>query len=87
MPLEYNLLGLSIREEDAAAVAAGRRDGVRGYPCPPFWQYARKWNNDAILGVDAHDPEALADEGLWHRGRRQLEDWGYTIIDHLNMEG
>ena len=81
MPLEYNLLGLSIREEDAAE---GRR--CRGYPSPAFWRYARKWENDAILGVDAHEPEALTDEGLWNLGRRQLEDMGYTVIDHLEME-
>ena len=87
IPLEYNLLGLSLREEDAAEVAAGRRDGVRGYPSLAFWQYARKWGNDAILGVDAHEPEALTNEGLWNRGRQQLEDMGYTVIEHLDMEG
>ena len=86
IPLEYNLLGLSLREEEAAEAAAGQRDGARGYPCPPFWQYARKWGNNAILGVDAHEPEALTDAGLWSRGRQQLEAMGYTIIDHLDME-
>lgn len=86
MPLEYNLLGLSLREEDAEKVASGQRRGLRGYPCPAFWQYARRWNNDAIIGVDAHDPKALTDVGLWNRGRQQLLDMGYTVIDHLEME-
>ena len=79
MPLECNLLGLSIRERDNAL------DGRwRGYPCPAFWQYARKWGNDAILGVDAHEPEALTNEALWLRGRQTLDAMGYHVIDHLN---
>lgn len=86
MPLEYNLLGLSLREEDAEKVASGQRRGLRGYPCPAFWRYARKWGGDAILGVDAHDPKALTNVGLWNRGRQQLLDMGYTVIDHLEME-
>ena len=47
MPIEYNLLGLNSQMEGH----------TRGYPSAPFWEYARKWHNDVILGVDAHDPE------------------------------
>ena len=81
MPLEYNLAGLANRER---AEAEGRP--CRDYPCPAFWQYARKWGNTAIIGVDAHDPQALTDVPLWKRAERQLIDMGYTVIDHLEME-
>ena len=82
MPIEYNLAGLSSREEDEAE---GRPS--RGYPCPAFWLYARKWGNRAIIGVDAHDPPSLTDTAMWQRAARQLTDMGYTIMDHLDMEG
>ena len=86
MPIEYNLAGLSGRERDYGAAAAKQYGGRRGYPCPAFWQYARKWDNNAIIGVDAHDPGDLTDTALWERARRQLTDMGYTIIEHLEME-
>lgn len=87
MPIEYNLAGLSGRERDYSREAASQYGGVRGYPCPAFWQYARKWDNLAIIGVDAHDPPSLTDTALWQRAARQLTDMGYTIMDHLDMEG
>lgn len=81
MPIEYNLAGLSNRER---AMAKGRP--CHDYPCPAFWQYARKWDNVAIIGVDAHEPDALADVPLWTRGKQALTDLGYTVIDHIDME-
>ncbi|MCH5286427.1 MAG: histidinol-phosphatase [Christensenellaceae bacterium] len=87
MPIEYNLAGLVGRERDYSPDAAGQYGGRRGYPSPAFWQYARKWNNDAIIGVDAHEPGSLADVPLWERAKRDLTDMGYHLIDHLNMEG
>lgn len=77
MPLEYNLLGL----EDLLA------GGKRGYPSAAFWQYARKWDMDAILGVDAHGPWNLSDQVVWARGEQNLKEMGYHLIDHLDMEG
>ena len=77
MPLEYNLLGL-----------VGRLAGdKRGYPCPAFWQYARKWDNDVLLGVDAHGPWDLKDHVVWDRGTQDVLGMGYHLIDHLDMEG
>lgn len=87
IPLEYNLLGLACREEDHATALDRGKDCWRGYPCPAFWRYISRWRNDAILGVDAHEPEALCDLALWERGKRELMDMGYHPIDHLNMEG
>ena len=76
MPLEYNLLGLVDR-------LAGEK---RGYPCPAFWEYARKWDVPAIVGVDAHAPWELTDQVVWNRGQQELQGMGYQILDHLNME-
>lgn len=77
MPLEYNLLGLAVDRLTG---------GTRGYPCPLFWQRARKWDNDVILGVDAHDPESLTDEALWNRGRQDVLGMGFRLMDNLMME-
>lgn len=71
LPLEYNLEGLRciIREK------------TRGYPSRPFWEYARKWNNPVILGVDAHSPDALSDHELWQKGQQDVRKLGYTFLD------
>lgn len=82
MPLEYNLAGLWWRQQDEQRPE--RRP--RGYPSPACWQYARKWDNDVILGVDAHEPQNLTDLPLWERGRREVLDMGFRLIDHLDME-
>lgn len=77
MPLEYNLQGLIDR-------LAG---DDQGYPCPPFWEYIRKWDNPVILGVDAHGPWDLGDQIVWERGKRDVLERGYQLIDHLDLEG
>ena len=76
MPLEYNLLGLRDR-------LAGDK---RGYPCPAFWDYARKWSNTVILGVDAHAPWDLSDQVVWERGKRDVLGLGYQLTEQLSME-
>lgn len=76
MPLEYNLLGLD-----------GQLKGFsRGYPAKPFWDYARKYDNTVILGVDAHEPGNLSDLPLWEKGRENVLARGYRLVDHLNLE-
>ena len=77
IPLEYNLLGLVRR------IARGDQGG---YPCPPFWEYARKWHVPAIIGVDAHAPQELNNPDIWNRAQKTLTDLGYEIIDHLDLE-
>ena len=72
MPIEYNLLGLDYMMKGKG----------RGYPSAPFWQYVRHWNNDVILGVDAHDPAMLADTALWERGRQDILSMGYHFVEH-----
>ena len=46
IPLEINILGLKTG---------------RNYPDKRFWQIAAEEGNDVVLGVDAHEPLALAD--------------------------
>ena len=64
MPVEVNLLGLDLH----------RHGKERGYPAEPFWQQAAQYGNDVVLGVDAHDPAALADRTLWEDGIAYLEE-------------
>lgn len=75
MPIEYNLLGLDYLLHGHS----------RGYPCAPFWEYVKKWGNDVILGVDAHDPAMLADTALWEAGRQDVLGMGYHLLE--SMEG
>ena len=71
MPIEYNLLGLG-------NLLSGHS---RGYPSDPFWQYARKYDNDVILGVDAHDPAHLRDTALWQAAIDRVQAMGYRLVD------
>ncbi len=73
MPIEYNLLGLS-----------GEMHGhPRGYPNGDFWQYVRKWDNEVILGVDAHDPAQLADQPVWDTAMQRLHTLGHRLVDTI----
>ena len=73
MPIEYNLLGL-----------LGELTGhPRGYPHQAFWQYVRKWGNDVIIGVDAHDPAQFRNETVWDTALQRLNWLGYRIVDNI----
>ena len=73
MPIEYNLLGL-----------LGELTGhPRGYPNSDFWAYVRKWDNDVILGVDAHDPAQLRNQFVWDTAVKRLEGLGHRIVDQI----
>lgn len=73
MPLEYNLLGL-----------LGELSGhPRGYPRQDFWEYARKWDNDVILGVDAHEPDQLRRQEVWDTALQRLGTLNYRIVDDI----
>ncbi len=73
MPIEYNLLGL----------LGEMTDHPRGYPNADFWRYVRKWDNDVILGVDAHDPAQLRNNYVWDEGVRRLNAMGHRIVDNI----
>lgn len=70
MPIEFNLLGL----------ADEMRGHSRGYPHRDFWRYIRHWDNDVIIGVDAHDPAALTNATVWQEGMRRLDELNITPI-------
>ncbi len=73
MPLEYNLLGLS-----------GELSGhPRGYPDADFWAYVRKWDNDVILGVDAHEPAQLRNAHVWDTALQRLNTLGYHLVNDI----
>ena len=73
MPLEYNLLGL-----------LGELTGhPRGYPNAEFWQYIRKWDNDVILGVDAHDPAQLRNQPVWDTAIKRLDALGCRLVNQI----
>ena len=73
MPIEYNLLGL-----------LGEMTGhPRGYPNAEFWQYIRKWDNDVILGVDAHDPAQLRNQPVWDTAIKRLDALGCRLVNHI----
>ena len=76
MPIEYNLLGLN----------SGLRGHFRGYPSGPFWQYAKKYGNTVILGVDAHDPALLEDTSLWEMALADVDALGLRLTERLKME-
>jgi histidinol-phosphatase (PHP family) len=76
MPIEYNLLGL-----------LGELTGhPRNYPNPDFWRYARKWDNDVIIGVDAHEPAHLRNTVTWDTAVKRLDALDYRIVDHFHKE-
>ncbi|MBQ7850073.1 MAG: histidinol-phosphatase [Clostridia bacterium] len=70
MPIEYNLLGLGDE----------LRGHSRGYPNRDFWQYIRRWNNDVIIGVDAHDPAALTNQVVRQEAERRLKELNITPV-------
>lgn len=71
MPLEINLLGLM---ED------------RHYPNPLFWQAAAEEGCDAILGCDAHKPEALLDVETAQRALALAAQWGINVLETAELK-
>ena len=55
----------------------------RGYPNADFWQYIRKWDNDIIIGVDAHDPAQLRNELVWDTAIKRLDTLGHRLVNHI----
>ncbi|MBR3865216.1 MAG: histidinol-phosphatase [Clostridia bacterium] len=71
IPLELNLLGL--------------KDG-RNYPNELFWEIAAAEGCKAILGCDAHSPEALSDIIVEKKARALAEKVGIEIIDTVELK-
>ena len=70
MPLEINLLGLQLQ---------------RQYPNPVFWELAAEEGCQVVLGVDAHQPEALLDHKLEENGRKLAQRYGLEVLETVQM--
>ena len=79
LPLEFNLLGFSRHDDE-------RGKGWMSYPCPEFWQVAADTGCTAIIGFDAHSPEAIKWLDLYADARKTLHGLGMRVIDHLELE-
>ena len=71
MVLEVNLLGLRSR---------------RNYPDWRFWEIAAGEGCTAILGRDAHEPEALLDDATERKARKRLQALGITLVDTMELK-
>ncbi len=75
-PLEFNLLGLS----------HGRADKKPGYPYPAFWKMVGEAHAKAIIGVDAHQPEAYLDQALFDWARETLLWLGAEPVTEIRLK-
>ena len=75
LPLEYNLHGALLGER-------GYARGL-GYPCRAFWELAAENGNTVVIGVDAHDPQELADTAAFKKAQRTLQNMGIRLLPGL----
>lgn len=68
MPLEFNLLGFM----------SGRH-----YPNESFWKIASKYQNKAIIGFDAHSPDALLKDDIYQQAFNYLSSLDVELIDTI----
>lgn len=70
IPLEINLLGIT---------------NGRHYPNPRFWEVAAEEGCTAILGRDAHRPDALLDNAPLERAMEIVNTYGLTLLDTVEL--
>lgn len=70
MPLEFNLLGYKDH---------------RHYPNPDFWNIASYYQNDVIIGFDAHHPDSLKDNKIYEKAYQYLQTLDVHIIDTISF--
>lgn len=70
IPVEINLLGISSR---------------RHYPSERFLRIAQNVGNCAVIGCDAHVPEALSDDDTMEKGVKLAEKFGLPVIEKLDL--
>lgn len=73
IPLEYNLQG----------IINGENDGVPGYPHPEFWRLAGEANAEAIIGIDAHSPDAFLDKAAIEKAQKLLSGLGLRLTESI----
>ena len=74
-PLEYNLLG----------VKYSRSAGRDGYPHPSFWKIAGEYGVKAVIGIDAHTPEAYFESDLYKEAEEFLSRCGVILTDKIRF--
>jgi len=70
MPLEINLLGLN--------------EG-RHYPHLPFWDIAAEEGCSAVIGFDAHKPEAMLDFQTEERAAQLARERGVRLLETITL--
>lgn len=74
-PLEFNLLGLK----------HGIADGKPGYPHPKFWEIASEYKPKAIVGIDAHYPDAYKEQEHFALGYNELKKYGLEPVERIKF--
>lgn len=70
-PLELNMLGVGAK---------------RHYPDPRFWAIAGQVGNIAVIGVDAHKPEALLSVQAEAHCRRLADRFGIRVLEDIPLK-
>lgn len=78
LPIEYNLNG-ALRSE------GGRVPG-QGYPCRRFWEIASEYKIKAIVGLDAHQPEAISRTDLYEKAYKEFEELKIPYITEIPLK-
>lgn len=74
-PVEYNLLGFK----------HSINDGKAGYPHPDFWKIAGEYKPLAVVGIDAHYPEAFLEHDIFKMGYDNLKNLGIEVTDKIRF--
>ena len=83
IPLEINM-GPSRYMGKPNLPKADRAHSQPNYPYPPFWKYAEKVGNKAIIGVDAHAPEHF-DVSDYAWAKSYLDAYGLEEVTRLTF--
>lgn len=76
IPLEININGM---RKGIIKYNKGER---YKYPHKDFWNLAKEYNVDVIIGIDAHSPEEMNDLDM---GIQFAKEIGIKVIDRLNI--
>ena len=71
IPLEYNLLGMSLG---------------RNYPTDGFWCLCAELGPKVIIGCDSHDAERVANKDELARAREYLDSLGLSVLDKIELK-
>lgn len=55
----------------------------RHYPNESFWKIASKYKNKAIIGFDAHSPDALLKDDIYQQAFNYLSSLDVELIDTI----